>query len=638
MKKNLKFLSLLILVILFSLLFPAFAEDNTSLTILFTHDMHDNLEAFNMEIDGQVKSIGGFSRLSTAIKEERKEDKDLLLVDAGDYSMGTLYQTIFTSHSPALRLMGHMGYDATTFGNHEYDFRPEGLSQSLLTALDSGDPLPQIIATNTYFPEESNNYLKDLEETFDLFGVKDYLVLDKKGIKIGLIGLMGEEADSNAPMAEVEFKNIIAESKRVADILKNEEKVDLIVALSHTGTDGKPGKTEDELLAKKVPEIDVIISGHSHTVLSEPIIVGNTIIGSYGRYGENIGKMKISKTKDGWALEEYQIKPIDDSYQEDMEIEKIIDGFKRDVENEYLKRFHLKYDDVIGKSPFNFTASLDIGELHEEEPLGYLIGQAYKYAIKEAEGSDYKTIDVAVVPSGIIRDSFTKGPITVKDIFKVSPLGIGEDKISGYPLLDVYLTGKELKTAAEVDASIQPLMSAAQLYMSGLKYSFNPNRIIFNKVTQVSLLTEQGEEDLVDDKLYRVAANLYSAQMLNIVGDKSMGLLSIVPKDEKGNEIKNFEDRIIYEDGQELKEWLALTKFLGSFPENNGLPQIEESYGQKQGFKIVEDDKSLMARIEKPNKISLGLLGIVLILIVIIGLIIRFFRKRRKRKKSRLFY
>ncbi len=632
MKKSLKFL--LLFILLSSLSLPTFAEDNESLTILFTHDIHDNLEAFDMEINGDIRSIGGFARLSTAIKEEREKDKDLLLLDAGDYSMGTLYQTIYTSHSPALRLMGHMGYDATTFGNHEYDFRSQGLSQSLLTALESGDPLPEIIATNTHFPQDSNSELEELQKTFDLFGVKDYLVLDKKGFKIGIIGLMGEEADSNAPMAEVEFKNIVDESKRVTSILKEEEKVDLIVALSHTGTDGKPGKTEDEILAKKVPEIDLIISGHSHTLLAEPIIVGNTIIASSGRYGENIGKIKILKSKDGWSLEDYRIKAIHDRYEKDMEIENLIDGFKKDVEDQYLDKFNLQYDDLIARSPFNFIASLDIGQLHQEEPLGHLIADAYKYAIKEAEGSDYKNIDLAVVPAGIIRDSFLKGPISVRDIFKVSPLGIGEDNISGYPLLDVYLTGRELKTVAEVDASIQPLMGAAQLYMSGLKYSFNPNRIIFNKITNVSLITENGEEELEDHKLYRVAANLYTAQMLNIVGDKSMGLLSIVPKDENGKEVKNYEDRIIYEDGVELKEWLALTKFLGSFPEKDGLPEIPQSYGQKQGFKIVENDKSLMARLEKPNKISLGLLGIILLLLLILALVIRFFINRRRKKES----
>ena len=632
MKRILKYL--LLFLVVSSILFPVLAEKNESITIAFTHDMHDNLEPFNMEVDGKVESRGGFSRLYSAILKEREIDEDLLLVDAGDYSMGTLYQTIYTTHSPALRLMGKMGYDATTFGNHEYDFRPEGLSQSLLTALETDEKLPLIVASNTQFPEDSNEGLKHLESTFDAFGVKDYAVIEKKGLKIGIIGLMGEEADSNAPMAEVTFQSIVEESKRVVGILKNEENVDLIVALSHTGTDGKRGKSEDEILAKDVPQIDVIISGHSHTELSEPIIIGRTIIASSGRYAENLGLMNIVQDNGRWKIKDYNIKPIDSRYEQNVDMEETISGFKGDVEREYLDRFDLKYDDVIARAPFNFTPSLKIGDVQEEEPLGHLIGSAYKYAVKEAEGSDYEHIDVAVVPSGIIRDSFTEGDITVRDIFKVSPLGIGKDKISGYPLIDVYLTGKELKTAAEVDASIQPIMSSAQLYMEGLKYSFNPNRIIFNKLTDISLLTDSGEEKLVDDKLYRVVANLYTAQMLNIVGDQSMGLLSIVPKDKDGNQVDNFEDRIIYDKDEELKEWVALTQFLKASPEKDGTPTVDEYYAQKQGVKIVNVDTSIKARLEKPNKISLGIIGIIILIVIIIISLIAFFRKKKRRKSS----
>ncbi|MGO1470553.1 MAG: bifunctional metallophosphatase/5'-nucleotidase [Tissierella sp.] len=634
-----KIFRILLLSLIISLLvFPSLAKDNADdLTIVFTHDMHDNLEPYNMVIDGDIESRGGFARLSSAIAKERDKDSDLLLVDAGDYSMGTLYQTIYETHSPALRLMGKMEYDATTLGNHEFDFRPEGLSKSLISAMDSGDNLPQIVASNTKFPKEGmSQTLEELETSLEKYGVKDYLVLDKKGIKIGLIGLMGEEADSNAPMAEVEFTDIVEESKALVKTLKEDENVDLIVALSHSGTDGKPGKTEDEILAKKVPDIDLIISGHSHTMLPQPIIVGDTIIVSSGRYAENLGKIKIEKNEDKWNLKDYQIKTIDETYKEDKEISSLIDGFKEDVENEYLDRFGLKYDEVIAESPFNFTPALDLAEIQEEEPLGYLIGDAYRYAVKKAEGDDYKHVDVAVVPSGVIRDSFTKGHITVKDIFKVSSLGIGRDKLSGYPLIDVYLTGKELKTAAEVDASIQPLMNSAQLYLSGMRYSFNPHRIIFNKITDTSIFTSDGKQThLEDDKLYRVVANLYSAQMLNIVGDKSMGLLSIVPKDENGDKIDDFEERIIYENGEEVKEWVALTSYLQSFPKEDGIPQIPKSYSKKQGVKIINDDTGLVERFKNPNKISLGIVLIPLVLILIIILVIRFFIKR-KRKKTRV--
>ncbi len=80
---------------------------------------------------GEIKTIGGYARLNRAIKKERERNPNLLLVDAGDFSMGTLFQTIFASHAPQLRILGKMGYDVVTFGNHEFDFRAEGLADSL---------------------------------------------------------------------------------------------------------------------------------------------------------------------------------------------------------------------------------------------------------------------------------------------------------------------------------------------------------------------------------------------------------------------------------------------------------------------------------------------------------------------------
>lgn len=635
MKKLMKFL--LSFALLSTILFPIVSNaiDEEHLTILFTHDMHDNFESYDMEIDGTVQARGGFARLYSAILQEREKDENLLLVDAGDYSMGTLFQTIFATEAPSLRLMGKMGYDATTFGNHEYDFRPQGLAESLMSAKNSGDKLPEVVVSNTSFPEDSDEELLQLEKAFKEFGVKDYVVVEKNGLKIGLFGLMGIDADSNAPMAKVDFDDMVEESKRVVKILKEDEKVDVIVSLSHSGTDGKKGKTEDELLAKNVSDIDVIISGHSHTTLDEPIQVNNTLIVSAGRYAENLGKVVITKDGDHWGLKDYKLIPIDDSFTPNSEVVEVIEGFKKNINKEYLSQYGLEYDQVVAYSPFNFTPAKQLGKIQEEEPLGNLIGDAYMYAVKEAEGVNYKEIDVAVVPKGVIRDSIVQGDLTVKDVFNISPLGIGKDKISGYPLLDVYLTGKELKTAAEVDASIQPLMSAAQLYMAGLEYSFNPNRIIFNKVTDISLVKGNEKSDLEEDKLYRVIANLYTAQMLNIVGDKSMGILSIVPKDENGEVIENFEDRIIYtENNAEVKEWVALTNYLQSFDEKDGVAQISDQYSTNQDRKIINNDKDIISRLEKPNLISMVIYSIILLILLTIIIIIRFIVKKIRRRRT----
>lgn len=612
------------------------------LTILFTHDLHDNFEPFNVVEDGETKNVGGYARLYSAIKHEREKDPESLLVDAGDYSMGTLFQTINTYDAPELRMMGQMGYDVTTFGNHEFDYRPEGLAKSLQAAIDSGEDLPEIVASNMTFPTDDDGNLSAsldmLKEAMDHYDVREYTIMEPNGVKIGLFGLMGEEADDDAPMAEVEFEDIVTASQSTVDTLKEEEEVDLVIALSHSGTSADPKQSEDEILAEKVPDIDVIISGHSHTVLAEPILVGDTIIVSSGEYGKNLGILQISEdSNDRWEVANYEIKPIDDQLQADPEISERVEEYKQMVQEEYLDHFDMEFDEVLAYSPFDFMDFSKLGKAHEETPIGNLIGDAYIHTVKEMEGSDYEPIAAAVAPVGTIRDSIVEGDITVSDVFNISPLGIGPNGVPGYPLVDIYLTGKELKAVAEVDASVTPLMPDVQLYVSGLSYTFNPNRLIFNKVTDVKLENDDGTYDEIkDEKLYRLVTGLYSAQMLPVVKDKSFGLLSIVPKTKDGTEISDFEEEIIYRDensSAEMKEWFAFATYLESFDQVDGKAQIPEYYKETHNRKVVEDSTNIIDVLKKPNGIAMTVYTIVVVSIGLIIVVITWLVKRRKRKK-----
>ena len=632
------------LILTFTVLSSLSAASEGNVTILFTHDLHDHLQSYTtVQKNGITTTLGGFGKLQSAIKEERDKDPDLILVDAGDFSMGTLFQTIFSSHAPQLRIMGQMSYDAITFGNHEFDFRAKGLADSLTAAKSSGEPLPRITAANIFFPVDKEGKLTPslakLKNAMDNYKVEDYLIIERKGIKIGIFGLMGKDAASNAPMSEVKFLDAIESAQRVVNILKTKENVDLILCLSHSGTGGFSPKTEDEILAKKVPEIDVIISGHSHTKLTEPLIVGNTIIGSSGEYSQNLGIIKITQDPDeSWILKEYALKPIDETIPEDEEIADMISYYQHIVQESYLNNFNLEFDEVLARSPFNFTPAAQIGQKHTEEPLGSLISDAYIYAVQLAEGEDYEPIAVSLVPNGTIRGSIVEGDVSVSDVFIVSSLGIGKDGTPGYPLVSVYLTGKELKTVCEVDASVTPIMKAAQLYMSGISYTFNPHRLIFNKVTDVNLQHPDGSlEEIDDDKLYRLVAGLYSGQMLPAVSDKSFGLLSLVPKTKDSTPIINFEDQIIKDhQGREVKEWYAIAQYLRSFDLENGIPVIPLSYSETQGRKIVDNSKNLLLLLGKPNKIAIVVYLIFLALVVglcflIIQVAKRYIEKRKNK-------
>ena len=196
----------------------------------------------------------------------------------------------------------------------------------------------------------------------------------------------------------------------------------------------------------------------------------------------------------------------------------------------------------------------------------------------------------------------------------------GEDGTSGFPLVAVYLTGKELKAAMEVDASVTPIMPAAQLYMSGAKYAFNTKRMFFNRIYDTALTdvtfheTGMGNAYEIDDNaLYRVVTGMYSAQMLGTVKSKSMGLLSLEPKQADGAPVTDFADCILYdEDGNELKEWYALAAYLEQFGED-GLP--DRYADPANGCKQVSDSFAPGQLLAGWNGITWAVLGIALLLL-----------------------
>jgi 2',3'-cyclic-nucleotide 2'-phosphodiesterase (5'-nucleotidase family) len=474
------------------------------------------------------------------------------------------------------------------------------------------------------------------------YGVKEYTVIERNGLRIGIFGIMGEESASMAPMSGVTFTDEVASAKRVVRILKEQEQADLILCLSHSGTNIDKSASEDEILAKEVPDIDVIISGHTHTKLAEPIIVGDTIIGSGEDYGKYLGVIKVTQDSVGdWKLGNYELVQINDSLVEDSGVAQRIEIFKNKVQTDYFNMYNLGYDEVIANSPFQFQTTDEFSSVHADSTIGNLIGDAYIYAVKQAEGDSYEPVTAAVVPTGTIRSTIFQGPITSSDAFCVSSLGVGADGIPGYPVISVYLTGKELKTMCEVDASIAPIMSTAQLYISGLSYTFNPNRLIFNKVIDTSLMSADGsKEEIEDKKLYRVVCGLYSAQMLSVVGDKSFGIMSIVPKNKAGEPITDFEDYIIYQNvngnKQEVKEWFSIVEYLKSFDAVDGVPQIPDYYKVTHGRKNIYDNKSIIALLKNPNGIALAVYiavpVITALLILLLNKLVKIIRRKRRKQ------
>lgn len=607
----------------------ASVNHSDSITILFTHDMHSHLLPAK---DESGCSYGGYARLKTAIDAQKERHPNALLVDGGDFSMGSLFQTVYATDAAELRIMGALGYDATTFGNHEYDYRTAGLANMLNAAVDSGEPLPAILETNYKPPLEGDpSYDKEaaaLWAAFERYGVQDYTVIQRGGVNFAVFGVMGEDSDACAPMSGMVFQDPVPIAREiVAQIEAEIPEPRVVVCLSHSGTDENPEKSEDQRLATEVDGIDVIVSGHTHTTLSEPIQVDDTYLVSAGEYCKNLGVLTLKPDGDTLSLEDYALIPIDGSLSEDNAVAAKIEDYKKLVEDSYLTKFgDLTFDQVLAFNPYEFDSLSDL-ETHRESPLGNLIADSYVWAVKEAEGEDYVPVDFALTANGVIRESLPTGEVTVSNVFNISSLGIGADQIPGYPLVSVWITGQDLKNAFEVDASVTPLMPAAQLYFSGMAFTFNPHRMIFNRVTDCAQVLEDGTSfPIEEDRLYRVVTGLYCGQMLGAVNDESFGILNITPRDAKGNEITNLEDFILHDkDGNELKEWYALASYLGD------MGTVSQEYSGTDGRKIVDNSWNPTHLLTNLNGISIAVLAAVLVLILIVVAVVRRIIRRRKR-------
>lgn len=448
-----------------------------------------------------------------------------------------------------------------------------------------------------------------------------------------VFGIFGKESASYAPESGTYFKDPVETAAAVVEKIQKEEEVDLIVCLSHSGTSDDPENSEDEILAREVEGIDLIISGHSHTELPEPIVIGDTVVASAGQYNDNLGTLTFTKADGSYQLSHYELVALDDSIEDDEETLERTDQFKKMVDEQYFNLYGYSWDQKLLDNPVAFTPIDSFGAVQGEDTLGSLIADSYKYGVEEAEGDAYVPVDVAVAPSGVIRGSFAKGPVTAADAFNALSLGTGADGVAGYPLVSVYLTGAELKLAAEIDISVSEIMSPARLYFSGLNYTYNPNRLILNRAYDILVEDEEGNlSEPEDDKLYRVVADLYSAQMLGTVNSMSYGLLSVVPKDEDGNEITDYEEYIIYrQDGSELKEWYALAGYLESMDGE----EITEKYAQTEGRKILEDSRSLGDLLKKPNRFFWMITGAAVLLVAVIALLIVLAVKLIKKKRRK---
>ncbi|WP_322550551.1 metallophosphatase [Flavobacterium psychraquaticum] len=262
--------------------------ESKKITILHTNDVHSHIDPFPADHPRNA-NMGGAARRAALIDKIRKEESNVLLLDAGDIFQGTPYFNYYGGELE-FKLMSMMNYDLATMGNHDFDNGIEGFYAQL---------------PHAKFDFVSANY--DFKNTILHDIVKPYKIFKKGGLKIGVFGL-GVELDGlvdKKMYKETVYNDPVEVAQDMSRILKEEQKCDLVICLSHLGFNYKndPDKIADLALAKKTKNIDLIIGGHTHTFLDKPVIEKNiegkeVLINQVGCYGINLGRIDFYFSND----------------------------------------------------------------------------------------------------------------------------------------------------------------------------------------------------------------------------------------------------------------------------------------------------------------------------------------------------
>jgi 5'-nucleotidase len=392
--------------------------------------------------------------------------------------------------------------------------------------------------------------------------------------------------------------------------------------------------------------------------LEKPLVVNQTIIVQAGGHGEYLGVLDLTYENRRVKLKGYKLVPIDDSIQADEKIQKRVESYLGLINENILKAENLSFYQVLARTDFDMRFSDD------ESNLGNLIADSLRWAINKIDydrNDPVTRVVVAIESNGVIRDDLLKGKtgnIAVCDLFRTIPLGFSRgDDTMGYPLISCYFYAHEIKKMMEVITSIYPKKgNKFFLQVSGLKFKYNPNRIIFDRVTDIWIGGEEEGYKPLDysesnKNLYRIAANIYNATFLNYVGRFTYGILDIVPKDRNGNPMVTksatvnpfdllLSLRVDIDKGkpgtQELKEWVAVMNYVKSFPDKDGdgIPDIPGKYRGKLGRITREPSWNPISLLSRGTYVTWIAFGVIMVLIFVVGLGIYLFTRNRLGRDS----
>jgi 5'-nucleotidase / UDP-sugar diphosphatase len=467
-------------------------DENFTLSLMHTNDTHAH-------IDNVAKRV-------TAVKEVRAEKPDSLLIDAGDVFSGTLYFNEFKGQAD-MKFMNLMGYDVMTFGNHEFDLGSSEDGHKALADFVSAADFP-FVSSNVDFSKDANmgELFNDTSATDPEDGeIYNSIVKEVDGEKVGIFGLTTEEtADISSPK-DVVFENYIEEAEEAVEELEAQG-INKIIAVSHIGYDDNPAIDNDQLLAE-VDGIDVIVGGHSHTELAEPVLVTEddadkepTVIVQAYQYGDFLGTLDVEFDENGVVVGQAGELIEIGEQEEDAEAAELLKTYSTQIDEIKNAESGGVAEVELSNPRISDDSESGVSVRNSETALGNLITDGM---LAKAKNYNADTV-IAIQNSGGIRTSIDQGPITLGEILTVLPFG--------NTLATMELTGAEIKQALEHSVSQAPGESGGFLQVSGMTFTYDSGADAGSRVQSVEV--KQGEEytALVDDETYVVATNAFTAK------------------------------------------------------------------------------------------------------------------------------
>ncbi len=441
--------SITVTVCIFSIFFlsvPIYGQ-SSDLRILHVNDFHGFAEAYQPL--GSQELLGGAAYLGSMVKVLRLE-KPTLLLAAGDMIQGSNWANMFQGKS-VVELMNSMRFDAMTLGNHELDFGQEALKERISEAT---------------FPVLGAN-VEGLQH------LKPFVILERGGVKVGIIGVVTEETPVSTHPRNVTGLRFLPAAEAVEKYVKElRNRADILIVLSHIGHGA------DRMLAEKVKGIDVIVGGHTHTKVLTPVRIGSTLIVQAWEHGKALGVLDL-KIRDG-KIAEYDghledVKPLPGK--EDRQILAVVEKYRQ------------KVDAVLGARIGETEVDLDGENVRREETnLGNFVADILLKASKA---------DAVIINGGAIRTSIKKGEIRVKDVYSSLPFG-------NY-IVAIRLTGRRIAEALEHGVAGKEGGEFPQV--AGLSFKYSPSGAKGARIREILIAGQSVDPG----KEYTIATNDFLA-------------------------------------------------------------------------------------------------------------------------------